>query len=67
MKIDTKYLIGILGTILLGLSTWTLVSIVDLKEDSSMIKGELLGVNKDVGRLYSYINSKMKWMTDLRI
>jgi len=60
MKIDAKYLIGILGTILLGLSTWTLVSIVDLKEDSSMIKGELLGVNKDVGRLYSYINSKMK-------
>jgi len=60
MKIDTKYLIGILGTILLGLSTWTLVSIVDLKEDSSMIKGELLGVNKDVGRLYNYINSKMK-------
>lgn len=60
MRIDTKYLIGILGTILLGLSTWTLVSIVDLKEDSSMIKGELLGVNKDVGRLYNYINSKMK-------
>lgn len=60
MRIDTKHLIGILGTILLGLSTWTLVSIVDLKEDSSMIKGELLGVNKDVGRLYNYINSKMK-------
>ena len=67
MKIDTKYLIGILGTILLGLSTWILVSIVDLKEDSSMIKGELLGINKDIGRLYNYINSKMKWMTDLRI
>jgi len=60
MKIDTKYLIGILGTILLGLSTWILVSIVDLKEDSSMIKGELLGINKDIGRLYNYINSKMK-------
>ena len=60
MKIDFKYILGVLGTIILGLSTWTLVSIVDLKEDSSMIKGELLGINKDIGRLYNYINSKMK-------
>lgn len=58
MKIDFKYAIGILGTIILGLSTWTLVSIVDLKERSSMIQGELLGINKDIGRVYNYINSK---------
>lgn len=60
MKIDFKYIVGILGTIIIGLSTWTLVSIVDLKEKSSMIQGELLGINKDIGRLYNYINSKMK-------
>lgn len=58
MKIDVKLIIGFLGTILIGLSTWTLVSIVDLKERSSMIQGELLGINKDIGRVYSYINSK---------
>ena len=58
MKIDTKYLLGTLGTVLLGLSTWTLVSIVDLKESNSFIKGELLGINKDIGRVYNYINSK---------
>ena len=58
MKIDFKYVMGILGTIILGLSTWTLVSIVDLKERSSMIQGELLGINKDIGRVYNYINSK---------
>jgi len=51
-------LIALLGTILLGLSTWTLISIVDLKEKSSMIQGELLGINKDIGRVYNYINSK---------
>jgi len=60
MKIDFKYIIGILGTIIIGLSTWTLVSIVDLKESNSYIKGELFGINKDIGRLYNYINSKMK-------
>jgi len=60
MKIDIKLILGFLGTILIGLSTWTLVSIVDLKEDSSMFKGELLGINRDVGRIYSYINNKFK-------
>ena len=63
MKIDFKYVMGILGTIILGLSTWTLVSIVDLKEKSSMIQGELLGINKDIGRVYNYINSK--WILTL--
>lgn len=58
MKIDGKYLIGILGTILLGLSTWILVSIVDLKERASMMNGELLGINKDIGRIYNYVNNK---------
>ena len=58
MKIDAKYLIGILGTMLLGLSTWILVSIVDLKERASMMNGELLGINKDIGRIYNYVNSK---------
>lgn len=60
MKIDFKYIIGVLGTIIIGLSTWTLVSIVDLKERSSMIQGELLGINKDIGRVYNYINGKMR-------
>ena len=53
-----KHLLGTLGTVLLGLSTWILVSIVDLKESNSFIKGELLGINKDIGRVYNYINSK---------
>jgi len=56
MNIDIKYLVGLLGTILIGLSTWILVSIVDLKERSSMMQGELLGINKDIGRVYNYIN-----------
>lgn len=58
MKIDFKWIVGFLGTVIMGLSTWTLVSIVDLKERSSMIQGELLGINKDIGRVYSYINTR---------
>ena len=58
MKIDIKWIIGILGTILMGLSTWVLVSVVELKEDSSMIKGELFQINQNFGRVYNYINNK---------
>lgn len=58
MNIDVKYIIGIVSSIIIGLSTWILVSIVDLKESNSYIKGELFGINKDIGRVYNYINSK---------
>ena len=58
MKIDIKWIIGILGTILMGLSTWVLVSVVELKEDSSMIKVELFQINQNFGRVYNYINNK---------
>jgi hypothetical protein len=56
MKIDIKWIIGFLGTVLLSLSTWVLVSIVDLKEDTNFIKGELYGLDKAIGRVYNYIN-----------
>ena len=59
MKIDIKWIIGILGTILMGLSTWVLVSVVELKEDSSMIKGELFQINQSFGRVYNHMNEMM--------
>ena len=58
MKIDVKWVIATLGTMLMGLSTWVLVSVVELKEDTSMIKGELFQVNQNFGRVYNYINTK---------
>jgi hypothetical protein len=60
MKIDVKYLVAILGTILIGLSTWTLVSIVELREKASMFNGELMGINKDIGRIYNYVNNQRR-------
>ena len=58
MKIDIKLILSVLGVILMGLSTWVLVSVVELKEDSSMIKGELFQINQNFGRVYHYINNK---------
>jgi hypothetical protein len=58
MKIDFKWIIGFIGTALFGLCTWVLVSVVELKEDTQYIKGELFGIDKAIGRVYNYINSK---------
>jgi hypothetical protein len=60
MKIDVKYLISILAFILAGLSGWILLSIVELKEFTRMMNGELLQIDKQIGRVYNYINSNMK-------
>jgi hypothetical protein len=55
MKIDIQCSIGILGTILMSLSTWVLLSVVDLKEQTSNIQGELSQINQNFGRVYNYI------------
>lgn len=60
MKIDLKWIVGTLGTILMGLSTWVLISVVELKEDTSMIKGELYIINQQFGRVYHHMNEMMR-------
>ena len=59
MKIDIKWIIGILGTILMGLSTWVLVSVVDLKEKTSGIQAELFIINQQFCRVYNHMNEMM--------
>jgi hypothetical protein len=57
MKIDLKLIIGFIATALFGLCTWVLISVVELKEDTQFIKGELFGIDKAIGRVYNYINN----------
>ena len=60
MKIDIKTLIGITTFILAGLSGWVLISIVELKEFTRMMNGELVQIDKQIGRVYNYINNTVK-------
>ena len=57
MKIDLKVLVDITTFILAGLSGWVLISIVELKEFTRMMNGELVQIDKQIGRVYNYINS----------
>jgi len=60
MKIDLKWIIGVFGTVLLSLSTWVLLSVVQLKEDTSLIKGELFQINQQFGRVYNHMNEMLR-------
>ena len=49
-------LIGLLGTILMGLSTWVLVTLIELQTIIAMIQQELLGFDKVIGRIYYHMD-----------
>ena len=50
-------LIGLLGTILMGLATWTLVTLIELQLTVTMIQTDLMSIDKQFGRVYNFIDS----------
>ena len=50
-------LIGLLGTILMGLATWTLVTLMELQILVNMIQQDLISIDKQFGRVYNFIDS----------
>jgi len=53
-------LIGLLGTILMGLATWTLVTLLELQILVNMIQQDLISIDKQFGRVYNFIDSVKK-------
>ena len=49
-------LIGLLGTILLGLSTWVLMTLIELQTIVAMLQTEILSLDKVIGRIYSHMD-----------
>ena len=47
-------LIALLGTILMGLATWTLI---ELQLTVTMIQSDLMSIDKQFGRVYNFIDS----------
>ena len=50
-------LIALLGTILLGLSTYVLITIVELQIHIGMLSEEIMNVDIQIGRIYNFIDS----------
>ena len=55
-----KWMVPLMGTILLGLSTWVLVTLVELQSIVAMLKQEMLNIDKVIGRIYAHMDRLSK-------
>ena len=55
-KKTNTMLIALLGTILMGLSTWVIITLVELQVLVMMIQQELMDLDKVIGRIYSHMD-----------
>ena len=53
-------LIALLGTILMGLSTWALITIIELQTMVAMMQQELLSLDKVIVRIYAHMDRLAK-------
>ena len=49
-------LIALLGTILMALSTWVLITLIELQTIVAMMQQELMSLDKVFGRIYSHMD-----------
>ena len=49
-------MIALLGTILLGLSTWVLITLIELQTIVAMMQQELMSLDKVFGRIYAHMD-----------
>ena len=55
-----KFLIPIVATILLGLSSFALLSIEELKVHLGMLTEDFLSIDKQIGRIYHHMDRLME-------
>jgi hypothetical protein len=53
-------LIALLGTILMSLSTWVLISLIELQTIVAMMQQELMSLDKVFGRIYAHMDRLAK-------
>tara|TARA_R100000655_G_scaffold75897_2_gene114867 strand:+ start:1110 stop:1292 length:183 start_codon:yes stop_codon:yes gene_type:complete len=54
-----KWVLPIMATILMGLSTWVLITVVELQTTIAMLQQELLSLDKVIGRIYAHMDRLM--------
>ena len=60
-------LIGILGTILLGVSSWALMTIIQLEVHIGMLTEEIMSIDKQIGRIYNHMDRLSNWLINFFI
>jgi len=59
-KKTNSILIALLGTILMGLSTWVLITLIELSAIVAMLQQEMMNLDKVIGRIYSHMDRLAK-------
>ena len=54
------WVVPLLGTILMGLSTWVLITLVELQTLVAMLQQEILGMDKVIGCIYAHMDRLME-------
>ena len=57
---NNKWVLPFLGTVLMGLSTYVLVTVVELQVHLGMLSEEIMSIDKQIGRIYSHMDRLMK-------
>ena len=57
---NNKWILPFLGTILLGLSTYVLITVVELQIHLGMLTEEIMSIDKQIGRIYNHIDRMLK-------
>ena len=55
-KKTNTWMLGLLGTILMGLSTWVIITLVELQVLIMMFQQELMDLDKVIGRIYHHMD-----------
>lgn len=56
---NNKWILPFLGTIILGLSTYVLVTVVELQVHLGVLTEEIMSIDKQIGRIYNHIDRMM--------
>ena len=57
---NNKWILPFLGSVLLGLSTYVLITVVELQVQMGMLSEEIMSIDKQIGRIYNHIDRMMK-------
>jgi len=57
---NNTWMIGLLGTKLMGLSTWVVITLVELQVLIMMFQQELMDLDKVIGRIYYHMDKLSK-------
>jgi len=56
---NQKWMLPLVSAMLLGLSSWVLVQVVELRTTQEMLLNELLNIDKQMGRIYAHMDRLM--------